>query len=220
MTDNPFTEDGPAGGAPDPVVTARVALLEMINGYWVSQIVRAAADLRLADHLTDGARTAAEVTGRESSDPAATYRLMRACAAIGLLGLDRDGRFSVTPLGSLLRSEIPGSMRDSALAFTAPGHWLPWGRLPDAVRQGSTQARAVLSADAFEYLAGQPAEERWFAAAMASVTGAMASQAARVIGTAGRDLQEPGPRRPPDRAPVGVTVDRFDPGQNSRPRGV
>ena len=73
----------------------------------------------------------------------------------------------------------------SALAFTAPGHWLPWGRLPDAVRQGGTQARAVLGADAFEYLAGQPAEERWFAAAMASATG---SRAASMTSVAGRDL--------------------------------
>ena len=188
MSDNLLTGDGPVGGVPDPVAAARVALLEMINGYWVSQIVRAAADLRLADHLADGVRTAAEVAERESSDPATTYRLMRACAAIGLLSLDQGGRFSVTSLGGLLRSGVPGSMRDSALAFTAPGHWLPWGRLPDAVRQGGTQARAVLGADAFEYLAGQPAEERWFAAAMASVTSAMAAQAARVIDTGGVSL--------------------------------
>jgi hypothetical protein len=106
-----------------------MALLGMIHGYWNSQVVRAAADLRLADHLADGPRTAEEVADLESSDPHATYRLMRACAGLGLLASDGDGRFSVTPAGALLQSGVPGSLRDHALAFGAPGHWLPWGQL-------------------------------------------------------------------------------------------
>ena len=31
-----------------------MSLLGMIHGYWISQVVRAAADLRLADHLAAG----------------------------------------------------------------------------------------------------------------------------------------------------------------------
>jgi hypothetical protein len=131
----------------------RLSVLGMIHGYWASQVVRAAADLRLADHLAAGARTAAEVAALESSDPHATYRLMRACAGLGLLDYDGDGRFSVTRTGSLLRSGVPGSLRDTALVFGAPGHWLPWGQLPEAVRKGSTQAAAALGADLFDYLA-------------------------------------------------------------------
>src|SRR5580700_6746833 len=115
-----------------------MALLGMIHGYWNTQVVRAAADLRLADHLAAGPLTAQEVAALESSDPRATYRLMRACAGLGLLGYDGAGRFSVTPAGALLGSGVPGSLRDHALAFGAPGHWLPWGQLPEAVRKGVT----------------------------------------------------------------------------------
>jgi hypothetical protein len=32
-----------------------------------------------------------------------------------------DGRFGLTPLGELLRSNVPGSMRNPAIALTAPG---------------------------------------------------------------------------------------------------
>src|ERR1700730_18134305 len=74
-----------------------MALLGMIHGYWISQVVRAAADLRLADHLAAGPRTAQDVAGLESSDPGTTFRLMRTCAALGLLACDASGRFSVTP---------------------------------------------------------------------------------------------------------------------------
>ena len=166
----------------------RMALLDMIHGYWISQVVRAAADLRLADHLADGGQMAAEVAAIESADPAATHRLMRACAALGLLSDDGDERFSVTPVGALLRDGVPGSLRDTALVFGAPGHWLPWGQLPGAVRSGGTQAVAVLGADLFGYLAGQPEEEAQFSAAMAAITGTIAAAAARVIDVSGVSL--------------------------------
>jgi O-methyltransferase domain/Dimerisation domain len=165
-----------------------MALLGMIHGYWISQVVRAAADLRLADHLAAGPRTAEEVAGIESSDPHTTFRLMRTCAALGLLACDADGRFSVTPTGALLQSGVPGSLRDQALAFGAPGHWLPWGQLPEAVRKGGTQAAAVLGDDLFGYLAGHPEEEAQFAASMEALTGSLAADAARVIDVSGVSL--------------------------------
>jgi len=165
-----------------------MALLGMIHGYWNTQVVRAMADLRLADHLAAGPLTAEQVAGLESSDPAATYRLMRACAGLGLLGYAGDGRFSVTPAGALLGSGVPGSLRDHALAFGAPGHWLPWGQLPEAVRKGGTQATAVLGAELFDYLAGQPEESAQFSASMEALTGALAADAARLIDVTGVSL--------------------------------
>src|SRR3984957_2970308 len=165
-----------------------MALLGMIHGYWKRQVGRAAADLRLADHLAAGARTAEDVAGLESSDPLATYRLMRACAGLGLLADEGDGLFSVTPAGALLQSGVPGSLRDHALAFGAPGHWLPWGQLPEAVRKGGTQAAAVLGTGLFDYLAGQPEEAAQFAASMEALTGAVATDAAQVIDARGVSL--------------------------------
>lgn len=165
-----------------------MALLGMIHGYWNSQVVRAAADLRLADHLAAGPRTAQDVADLESSDPHATYRLMRACTGLGLLADEGDGRFSVTPAGALLQTGVPGSLRDHALAFGAPGHWLPWGQLPEAVRKGGTQAPAVLGAGLFDYLAGQPEEAAQFAASMEALTGAIAADAAKVIDAGGVSL--------------------------------
>ncbi len=165
-----------------------MALLGMIHGYWNSQVVRAAADLRLADHLAGGPRTADDVAALEASDPHATYRLMRACTGLGLLTCDDDGRFAVTAAGALLQDGVPWSLRDHALAFGAPGHWLPWGRLPEAVRTGGTQADAVLGAGLFDYLAGQPEEAAQFAASMQALTGAVAADAARVIDVAGVSL--------------------------------
>jgi SAM-dependent methyltransferase len=180
-------EAGEPGGKKDKSLGDRptMALLGMIHGYWISQVVRAAADLRLADHLAEGPLTAQEVAGLESSDPLTTGRLLRTCAALGLLTRDDDGRYAVTATGALLQSGVPGSLRDHALAFGAPGHWLPWGQLPEAVRKGGTQAAAVLGAGLFDYLAGQPEEAAQFAASMEALTGSLAADAARVIDVTG-----------------------------------
>ena len=70
----------------------------MLTSHYVSQMVRAAADLSLADHLAGGMLTAAEVAERESSAPNTTFRLMRGCVALGLLTADGDGRFGSTAL--------------------------------------------------------------------------------------------------------------------------
>src|SRR5207244_7931744 len=58
------------------------------------------------------------------------YRLLRASASVGLVLELSEGRFSITELGKTLRADVPGSMRDFALALTAPGHWLPWAVWP------------------------------------------------------------------------------------------
>ena len=44
-------------------------MAEMVFGYWVSQAIRAYAELSLADHLANGPLTAAEIAEREGAAP-------------------------------------------------------------------------------------------------------------------------------------------------------
>ena len=63
-------------------VDAHAQLLDMLFGYWRSQVLRAIADLCIADHLAGGPLSAAEVATRENSGMDYTYRLMRAGVAM------------------------------------------------------------------------------------------------------------------------------------------
>src|SRR6185436_17325724 len=92
----------------------------MVTSHWVPQVVRAAVDLSLADHLAEGGLTADEVAQRENSASGTTFRLMRACVVLGLLKADVEGRFHSTPLLETLRKDAPGSLRGLALATTLP----------------------------------------------------------------------------------------------------
>ena len=63
----------------------RLNLLGLINGFQISQAIRVASALRVADHLNDGARSAGELAALTKSHPDSLYRLLRALAADGCI---------------------------------------------------------------------------------------------------------------------------------------
>lgn len=147
-------------GPPSPGDAAAASnaetVLRMVTGHWTAQIVRAAAELRLADDLAAGARTAEEIAGLEGSDGDTTYRLMRACAALGLLTRETGRRFSLTPLGQLLRADVAGSLRPAALVQGAAGHWGRWMLLPEAVREGCNGTQLAVGVGLSDYFHHAP----------------------------------------------------------------
>jgi hypothetical protein len=155
----------------------------MVTGHWVPQVVRAAVDLSLADHLATGGLTAAEIAQREGSAANTTFRLMRACVTVGLLTADAHDRFYSTPLLETLRKDAPGSLRGLALATTLPGQWLAWNEFSTSVRSGRTQVAAALGTDFFDYLEKHPAEARDFSEGLTSTTLLWVGDAAEVIDT-------------------------------------
>ena len=156
----PETVSSSASETDTPAVV--VTLMQMISGYWVTQIVRTAVDLSIPDHLATESLTPEEIAERESSDPRTTYRLLRACASLGLVACEGDRRFSGTPMSELLQSGVPNTLRELALVWAGPSHWRPWERMPEAVRKAGTQIEAVLGTDFFSYLAGRPEEAALF----------------------------------------------------------
>jgi SAM-dependent methyltransferase len=166
-----------------PSEDAHPRMFDMLFGFTVSQIVRVAVELSLAEHLADGPLTADEVAGREGSAPDTTFRLMRGCVAIGLLTVDPDGRFRETPLLNTLHRNTPRSMRDLALTVTNRAYWLPWTTFGASVRLGHSQAHDALGMDFFDYLERNPAMAREFTDGMTAITVLWALELADTIDT-------------------------------------
>lgn len=158
-------------------------MMEMMFSYCVSQIIRTAAELNLADHLAAGPLTAQEIADRENSAPATTFRLMRACAVFGLVTADAEGRFHGTALLNTLRTDAPRSLRALVMAVTNSSHWLPWLRFGASVRTGHSQAHNALGTDFFDYLEQNPSLAQEFSAGMSSVTSVWAPALASLIDT-------------------------------------
>jgi hypothetical protein len=65
-------------------------MMQMLSGFFVTQIAGAVASYSIADHLAKGPATAEQIAALEGIDPIATFRLLRACASLGLVTCD-DG---------------------------------------------------------------------------------------------------------------------------------
>ena len=152
------------------------AIFGLVSGMWAAQAVATAARLGIPDQLAHGPRTAAEIATALGADASAVYRLLRGIASVGVLAVEHDGRFALTPVGECLRSGVPGSMRALIIAEMAPGHWLPWANLEHSVRTGKPAAPKALGMDVWEYYKRNADEGFLFAEAMSGMS-AMAMQA-------------------------------------------
>ena len=100
--------------------TPGAALGRLIVGFQVSQAIHVAATLGVADLLADGPRTSDELAAATDSDGGSLYRLLRALASVGVFHEDEGRLFSLTPMGALLRSNVPGSLRGWAVHVGRP----------------------------------------------------------------------------------------------------
>ncbi len=62
----------------------QAVLSQMINGYWLTGTIHAAAQLDVASAIGDAPRAIAEVARAVGADVEALYRTLRALAAVGI----------------------------------------------------------------------------------------------------------------------------------------
>jgi hypothetical protein len=145
-------------------------LRRLINGYQVSQAIRVAAGLGIADLLAHGPRTSDDLALATDSDPRSLYRLLRALASVRVLDEEEGRRFSLTPVGERLRTDTPDSLAGWAKFVDRPSHQQAWAALAHSVRTGENAFRAVHGTDVWTYRADKPEESAIFDAAMQSLT--------------------------------------------------
>jgi len=151
-------------------------LLRMLQGYFLTQVSYVFATLGIADHLADGPKTSDTLARLTASDPDALRRLLRTAVGFGLLEERRPDSFALLPLGALLRSGAPGSLRDYIIAMVAPSFWLQWGQLEHAIRHGKEAFTDVFGMNVWDYYAQHPQEGRDFANAMSNISAMVANE--------------------------------------------
>jgi len=162
-----------------------VHVLQLLMGLWHAQIVGTAARFGVADLMASGVQDVESLAQECGADPDALYRLLRACAALGIVFESEQRRFALTPAGECLRSDSPVSLRDFLIAETAPGHWLPWGKLYDAIRDGRSHASEILGASPWEYYAKNHEEGLSFARGMGNLSAIVSRDVTRVFDRSG-----------------------------------
>ena len=151
------------------VAQAQVALQQMTNGYWTTQIIYVAAKLGIADLLEDGPQSIDALAQATQTHAPSLYRLMRALAGLGVFVEDGDGAYATTTLGRCLVSGSPGALRARAI-LNGEDWYRGWGGLLHSVRTGETAFDDVAGMPFFEHLAANPETARTFNEAMSSAT--------------------------------------------------
>jgi hypothetical protein len=150
--------------------SAHEKLAHLMSGYWYTQAIYVAAELRLADHLADAPRTVEELARPTGTHARSLYRLLRALASVGIFAEDEQHRFSVTPMAECLRSDSPQSLRAMAI-MRGTFQYEAWGRLLCSIRTGRSAFETIHGTPIFEYLSQHPEQGKLFDAAMTGVHG-------------------------------------------------
>ncbi|MFC5721604.1 methyltransferase [Streptomyces gamaensis] len=117
-------------------------ILRLINGYWATGVLGAAAGHSLFTHLEDGADTAARLAGRAGISERGAQTLLDGLVSIGLAEL-RDGAYRNTAEASAFLVE--GRPADlSGLARLKLKHMGNLVSLPEVVRVGGPVADAAV----------------------------------------------------------------------------
>jgi len=110
-------------------------LMQFIVGRWISKPLYIAAELGIADLLSQGPETIEGLAEQTNVHAPFLYRILRALAAVEIFAEDEAGRFTMTPMAECLRT---GSMRSMARMFNAEWNDLAWIKLIECVRTGKT----------------------------------------------------------------------------------
>ncbi|HEX2173793.1 MAG TPA: methyltransferase, partial [Dehalococcoidia bacterium] len=152
----------------------RLRLQQLMSGYRITQAIGVAAELGIADLLSDGPKSSGELAEATGTHPRALYRVLRALASVGIFTEVEPDRFALTPMAEALRADAPASLLNAALFASGDANWRAWGQLLHSVRTGQTAFEHVHGMDVWEYRARHPEANTVFNAAMTSYSAQVA----------------------------------------------
>jgi hypothetical protein len=170
----------------------RRRLLGTLSGTWTAQACYVLAKLGLPDRLAAGPCAVDELARWASADPAALRRLLGALVVAGLLREPEPDTFALTPVTDLLRSDVPGSARQTAIMY-GEEVFGSFGEILHTVRTGAPAFATRYGRPFYQYLADQPERADAFHEAMggqpvpATLSGVMLHGVRTIVDLGGGD---------------------------------
>jgi hypothetical protein len=134
-------------------------LMKFIVGKWISKPIYAAAELGIADLLSEGPKSIYELATESQTHAPSLYRMMRALASVGIFSETEPKHFKLTPMAELLKS---GAMRSTALMFNAEWSDEAWLYFLNSIKTGGTAFEKAHGMPVFEWLEENPGAAQVF----------------------------------------------------------
>jgi hypothetical protein len=145
-------------------------MFQLLQGAFIVGSIACLAQLGVPDRLEAGPKSADDLAREIEADPGALYRLMRATASLGVLSEGADGRFSQTPLSSVLRTNAKPSLRAFAILHGREWHEMGWSNLAYCVKTGKQALEKIYGMTIFEYFTQNREEWELFNRAMSDLS--------------------------------------------------
>ncbi len=144
---------------------ANVAIIEMVQGFYVTRAIGVAADLNLAEHLKKSEKSISELAILTDSHEDALYRMMRMLASQGVFIEKKNKVFANNRLSKTLLDQ-QDSMKHMVIHQVNGINWKMFEELDYVVKTGKNAAQKVLGMDVFEYLEKNPDKNELYNKAM------------------------------------------------------
>ncbi|MFD2767419.1 methyltransferase [Micromonospora eburnea] len=145
----------------------RKRLLNILCATWTAQACSVFALLGLPDRIAAGTTGGTELAAAAGLDPVALRRLLAALADAGVLRQTGPDRFELSGMGEYLRSNAPGSVRDTAVLY-GQEVFASFAGLLDTVRTGRPAFIDRFGEPFYQYLGGHPELAATFNGAMSA----------------------------------------------------
>jgi len=153
----------------DKVTPPQLRLMEMLNGFALTQIVRTAAELKIPDALAEDPKDVIGLAQELDVNPQALSRFMVALTAIGLTKSLPDEKYALSPVGELLKAEVPGSFYSMAISFGREWYGGIW-ELSESIKTGKSSFKTTYGEEFFSYLDHHPESQTFFNQSMVEAT--------------------------------------------------
>ncbi len=160
--------------------------MQLITGRWISQAISAAAELKLADVLGEGEKSATSIAKETGTDGDNTYRLMRALASVGIFFETQPGTFRQTEMSLLLRSG-PTSLSGMARFIGMSEAVNAWVELPNAIKSGGSGFERAHGLKAFDWMVKHPDRAQPFHEAMSGFSAQVGAAVSATVDFTGID---------------------------------
>jgi O-methyltransferase domain len=151
--------------AQTPIPPQRV-MSQFLFAKQLTASLAALARLGVADHMGETPISAEELAAKVGAHAPSLFRVMRMLAGFGVFSQEPGGKFALTPLGALLRTDAPGSMRYMAMMLGDEWSMHAYTRMTDCIRTGQDGISMAYGKPIFDLFAERPEQAETFQRAM------------------------------------------------------
>jgi hypothetical protein len=145
-------------------------MMQLLFGKQLTYSLSGVARLGVADYMDGTAKPVEEIAEKSGAHAPSLYRVMRMLASFGVFKEEPPRHFALTPVGALLKTGAPGSLRYMAMMFGEEFSTRSYEHIADCLRSGGDGVSEAYGKHIWEVLAERPEQCETFQRAMTNST--------------------------------------------------